>query len=128
MGMFMTISLIVVAGAAPSAFAQGADAMMPHPRQYMEPQSASWEQRRAEKTADQFGQCVVRQQPAAARAFIDQAVAARAVPAKPEALKAAVEACMSRSAFARAKTYLVREQDTAIYRAVLNSRGTSGSN
>ncbi|MCA1197656.1 hypothetical protein K9B35_06740 [Sphingomonas sp. R647] len=126
MRLLLAISLTVAA--APLAFAQSADAIMPHPGQYMEPQAATWEQRRAEKTADQFGQCVVRQQPAAASAFIDQALAERAVPAKPAALKQAIEGCISRSAFSRAKTYLVKEQDTAIYRAVLNSRGTSGSN
>ncbi|WP_337846521.1 hypothetical protein [Sphingomonas sp.] len=126
--MRLLLSATLIALAAPAALAQSADAVMPHPGQYMEPQSSTWAQRKAERTADQFGQCVVQRQPVAAYSFIDRALADRAIPAKPAALQAAVEACLSRQAFAGTKAYLLREQDTAIYRAVLNSRSKSGSN
>jgi hypothetical protein len=126
--MRLLLPVTLIALAAPAAFAQSADAVMPHPGQYMEPQSSTWAQRKAERTAERFGQCVVRRQPVAAHSFIDRALADRAIPAKPAALQEAVEACLPRQAFAETKAYLLQEQDTAIYRAVLNSRGKSGSN
>ena len=126
--MRMLLSVTLIALVAPSALAQSADSMMPHPGQYMEPLGSDWSQRFAEKTADRFGECVVRRAPTAAAAFIDRALADRAIPAKPAALQAAVQACMPKQVFAETAHYVLREQNTAIFRAVRNSRGKSGAN
>ncbi|MCR5869839.1 MULTISPECIES: hypothetical protein [unclassified Sphingomonas] len=126
--MRMLLSVTLIALAAPSVSAQSADAMMPHPGQYMEPLGSDWSQRSAEKTADKFGQCVVRREPVAAAAFIDRALAERAIPAKPAALQAAVQACMPRRVWAETAQYVLREQDTAIFRAVRNSRNRHAAN
>lgn len=85
------------------------------------PGDPGWEERYRNRIGDGFGRCVIRHAPAEAQSFVEAATSGP-VPAKSPALNGAVERCLAERG-KRERTFLVRHQDTAIYRAVLRKQG-----